>query len=129
MKLETDSSGLGSLRRRFERAQLRVRCALHPDRPALVRHYLALGAYVASRGVMPACTVQRRMLDVLLRTAQDEALPWFWRSVCLEHACQPLARVTSSLRRDDPVALAAIRLAHAQALAQLPATPGAAGEH
>jgi hypothetical protein len=122
---KVEFNGLGALQRRFDRAQLRVRCGLDPDRPALVRHYLALGAYVASRGVMPACAVQRRMLDVLLRTAQDEALPWFWRSVCLEHACQPLARVTSLLRRDDPVALAAIRLAHEQAVAQLPATPGA----
>jgi hypothetical protein len=35
----------------------------------------------------------------LLDTARDEALPWFWRSVCLEHTTRPLARLTTLLKR------------------------------
>lgn len=39
-----------------------------------------------------------RMLQNLLRTARDDALPWFWRSVCLEHATLPLARPGGAAR-------------------------------
>ena len=63
------------------------------------------------------------MLSVLLQVAHDEALPWFWRSVCLEHISYPLARLRSLLKANDPIALQAVDSAVQSAHERLAATP------
>ena len=62
------------------------------------------------------------MLTVLLQTAQDEALPWAWRAVCLEHTTLPLARLTTLLKLEDPIACQALACAVQAARDHLAAT-------
>ena len=48
------------------------------------------------------------MLQLLLQVAHDAALPWLWRSICLEHTAYPQARLVSLLKHVDPLAPQAI---------------------
>lgn len=105
------------------RQQMQVRCGLASDRPSSVRVYLHTGMQVARRGLRPALGVHQRMLKTLLAASEDEALPWFWRSVCLEHVNLPLAQVTSLLSAHDPLALRAVEAAVQIARDRLPALP------
>ena len=104
------------LLQRWDRIGLGVRCAYHPACPQVIHHYLEAGRRVAVGGARSEAQVQRRILAVLLQTSRDAALPWFWRSVCLEHTAYPLARLQSLLRHDDPLAfdamLCAVQAAH-----------------
>lgn len=121
-----DTATPSALLRRWQRLHLQVRCALHTDRPSLVQQYLACGTLLTRRGPFDALATQRRMLQLLLQTANDSALPWFWRSVCLEHCTQPLARLSALLRLHDPLAFAALEAAVQTVAARLPASPSAA---
>lgn len=103
--------GSTALLHRWQRVQMHVRCGLSADQPGCVRVYLHAGMQLARRGAQPAVTVHLRMLQTLLLTAQDEALPWFWRRVCLEHVNLPLAQLTSSLGLHDPLAMRALEAA------------------
>lgn len=87
----------------FLRLQLRVRCALRPDQPECVRSFVQAGLRLERLGLASAMAVHHRLLLTLLATARDEALPWFWRSVCLEHLSLPLARLVSILSVHDPI--------------------------
>ncbi len=100
-----------ALLRRWDRIGVGIRCAYNPALPAVIRHYLDAGRQVIAAGVLPELPVQQRLLTVLLQTAHDEALPWFWRSVCLEHTALPLARLTSLLKLHDPIACHALECA------------------
>lgn len=107
-----------ALLRRWDRIGIGVRCAYNPDRPDVLRHYLDAGRQVVAGGLRSERQVQQRMLTVLLQAAQDAALPWYWRSVCLEHTTLPLARLRSALKATDPAACqafdAAVHSAHEQ---------------
>jgi hypothetical protein len=107
-------------RLRWERMHVAIRCGLHADQPALLRAYLGLGRWLVQRGQLDDGAANRRMLQLLLDTAGDHALPWWWRSVCLEHVDRPLARLTTlppaasrqgCLPWDEAVASARERLA------------------
>ena len=108
---------------RWRRLQLQVRCALNADEPARIRLYLHTGLQLVSSGAHPAVPVHMHMLQTLLRTAHDKALPWFWRSVCLEHVNLPLAQLASHLGLHDPLAMHAIECAVQRARDQLPDSP------
>lgn len=99
------------LLRRWDRIGVGVRCAYNPGCPCAVRHYLEAGRRVVAGGVRSEMQVQLRTLTVLLQVVHDEALPWIWRSVCLEHTTYPLARLQSLLHQADPIALEAMRCA------------------
>lgn len=99
------------LLRRWDRIGIGIRCAYNPCLPAVIRHYLDAGMKVVGAGALPELQVQRRHLGLLLQTANDEALPWFWRSVCMEHTTWPLARVRSLLKLHDPIACQALECA------------------
>ena len=86
-------------RQRWERLHVTIRCGLHADQPVLIRVYLGIGRWLVQQGQLDEEAANRRMLDLLLDTARDEALPWFWRSVCLEHGTRPLARLTTLLKQ------------------------------
>lgn len=107
----------------FDRLQLRVRCALQPDSPQLVRQYVQAGLRLERLGRLGALDVHNRLLRTLLATSRDEALPWFWRSVCLEHVSLPLARLMSQFALHDPPAARAIEAAVQMARAALPQPP------
>ena len=109
---------------RWRRLEMHVRCALWPGAPGRIRLYVQAGMLAVRRGAAPAVDVHARALDVLLRTSRDAALPWFWRSVCLEHVHLPLAQLRSHLRLHEPMAFAAIEHAVQRAQADLP-SPGA----
>jgi hypothetical protein len=100
----------------WDRIGIGVRCAYNPDCPSAVRAYLEAGRRVAADGLRSQIHIHRRTLNVLLQTARDEALPRYWRSVCLEHTTYPLARLQSLLKESDPIALeamhCAVRAAH-----------------
>lgn len=110
-----------TLHSRWQVLQLYVRCALNVAQAGYVRQYLSCGIKLARMGAMDERDVQLRMLQTLLRTARDEALPWFWRSVCLEHTSLPLARLHSLVARHDPVAMRAIEAAVQRGRDELPA--------
>lgn len=97
-----------ALLRRWDRIGIGVRCAYNPGCPCAVRHYLGAGLKVAASGALPELLVHRRMFAVLLQTAHDEALPWYWRSVCLEYTSMPLARLHSLMKHHDPIACHAL---------------------
>lgn len=86
-----------ALEQRWERIGLGVRCAYNPQRPEVLQHYVQAGRGLSRLQPAQEARVQRRMLELLLQTAADEALPWHWRAACLEHTAWPLARLTSLL--------------------------------
>ena len=91
--------------RRWERLHVAIRCGLFPMQPALIRVYLGVGCWLVRQGQLNEPAASQRMLDLLLNTARDDALPWFWRSVCLELSTLALARLTTLLNQQDPHAL------------------------
>lgn len=91
--------------------ELYVRCGLVAREPAYVQLYLHIGRTLARRADRQALAIQLRMLRTLLKTAEDEALPWFWRAVCLEHAALPLAQVSTACRLHDRAAVDALEQA------------------
>lgn len=113
-----------ALIQRWNRLRMHVRCALSPHQPGLVRMYVHAGLAIARRGIRPAREVHLRVLQTLLSTGQDEALPWSWRSLCLAHADVPVAHLRSLLAVRDPVALRAIEAGVQRARDGLPAVPG-----
>lgn len=88
---------VGTLEHRWERIGLGVRCAYNPQRPEVLCCYVQAGRRLSRLEPEREAQIQRRMLDLLLNTAADEALPWHWRAVCLEHTVWPLSRLTSLL--------------------------------
>lgn len=104
---------------RWERMHVSIRCGLHASQPTLIRIYLGLGRWLVRQGLRDDQRAHRRMLGLLLETARDESLPWFWRSVCLEHTAMPVARLTTLLKRQDPEALDALLTGLVSAQAQL----------
>ncbi|MDM0115731.1 hypothetical protein QTI66_26510 [Variovorax sp. J22R133] len=109
--------------RRWNQLQMHVRCGLCAHHPDCVRMYVDMGSKVAISGIQPAARVHARTLHTLVRTAQDEALPWAWRTLCLESVGLPLAQLTSILAASDPIALRAIEASVLMARAQLPTLP------
>lgn len=102
---------------RWDRIGIGIRCAYNPAKPSLIRLWLGVGRALGVGGLLPEHALQRRMLDVLLQTAHDEALPWAWRCACVECATLPAARLTSLLAREGDAAAcravdAALRHAH-----------------
>lgn len=95
---------IAALLQRWDRVGLGIRCGYNPEQPTAIRHYLEAGRQVARARPADELALQHRMLTLLLQTAGDEALPWFWRAVCLEYTARPLARITSLLAPVDPAA-------------------------
>lgn len=94
MRLQPTSREAALQHARWQRLQMHLRCGLTPEHPALIRVWLGLGRYLVRLGALDEVAAQQRMLSVLLACAGDAALPWWWRSLCLEHVDVPLARLT-----------------------------------
>ncbi|MFK3969700.1 FagA protein [Pseudomonas sp. NPDC087358] len=69
---------------------LRIRCALDSDEPRVIDHYLAEGRYLARFTATPQALIAESTFRLLIDTARDTALPWHWRSLCLDQAWRPL---------------------------------------
>ncbi|HEX8589398.1 FagA protein [Pseudomonas sp.] len=69
---------------------LRIRCALDPDEPRVIEHYLAEGRYLARFTATPKSLICESTFRLLIDTASDTALPWHWRCLCLDQAWRPL---------------------------------------
>jgi hypothetical protein len=69
---------------------LRIRCALDPDEPRVIEHYLAEGRYLARFTATPQALIAESTFRVLIDTARDTALPWHWRCLCLDQTWRPL---------------------------------------
>jgi hypothetical protein len=93
------------LRQRWDRIGIGIRCAYNPWLPPVILLYLQAGRHLVSAGVMDDMTVQRRMLTLLMRTAEDVALPLPWRMACLAHTVRPRARLEKLLAGRDPDAV------------------------
>jgi hypothetical protein len=109
---------------RWSRIGLGIRLAYNPLRTSVLPVYLSLTQQLARRRCAPESWLQVRALRLLLQTANDPALPWPWRAVCLEYTAYPLARVCSLLRHQQPQAVLAWQLEVAMTQASLPCTPG-----
>lgn len=103
----------------WQRLQMQVRCGLRAGQPESVWLYLSAGATLARQGMRPPIAVNLRMLHNLLLTAQDEALSWYWRSVCLEHISVPIAQLRALVGLHDPIAMQAIEAASERARSEL----------
>lgn len=101
---------------RWRRLQMIVRCGLSIRPADYVHLYLHLGRRIARRGVRPPGVAQRDMLHTLLRTAQDSALPWPLRRVCLEQATPLLAQLKALVGLHQPQALRALEMEMQQAV-------------
>lgn len=110
---------------RWQRIGLGIRLAYNPAKPDVLRCWLGLGTRLAAEGALDEATMLQRTLRLLMLTAHDEALPWFWRSVCLEHTALPLARVTTLLQLHDPLQARAIEAFVQAARERLDAVPAA----
>jgi hypothetical protein len=93
-----------TLRQRWERIGLGIRLAYNPQQPAVIRCWLGIGAQLAADSGAAELALLQRSLRLLMQTAHDEALPWYWRTVCLEHTARPLSRLTTLLKLHDPLA-------------------------
>jgi hypothetical protein len=69
---------------------LRIRCAVEPDEPRLIEHYLAEGRYLARFTATPQTLIAETSFRILLDTARDTVLPWHWRCLCLDQTWRPL---------------------------------------
>jgi len=94
------------LRQRWDRIGIGIRCAYNPWLPPVILLYLQAGRRLVTSGVMDDAVVQRQMLALLMRTANDEALPLPWRMACLEHTARPRMRLAKLLAGNDPDAVA-----------------------
>lgn len=68
----------------------RIRCALLPDEPRLLDQHMLHSSLLIERGLMNPWDVASTLLRLLLDTASDPALPWHWRSTCLDYVYRPL---------------------------------------
>jgi hypothetical protein len=100
----TQATAHWALEQRWDRIGLGVRCAYNPQRPDVLHHYVQAGRRLSQLQPQREALIQHRLLDLLLHTAADVALPWHWRAACLEQAAWPLARLTSLWNRRDPAA-------------------------
>lgn len=87
---------------------LYVRCALDVRQEHLVAHWLQIGTDLMVRSPSLAPKFAFQMLDTLLQTATDEALPWSWRGLCLAHIEGPRKVLIDWLQVHDPVAVGAL---------------------
>jgi hypothetical protein len=110
------------LLRHWDRIGIGVRCAYNPFCACGLRAYLQVARQVIAAGARAEVQVHQRTLSVLLQTARDAALPWHWRSVCLDHAAMPLARLRTLLGPTDKVAVQAMFCAVQAATDELWAT-------
>ena len=110
-----------NLLQRWDRIGIGIRCAYNPWLPPVILLYLQAGRRVVSAGLRDDLTVQRRMLALLMQTANDEALPWPWRAACLEHTVRPRARIARLLGPGDPAAVRRLEEEAEQAHARLDA--------
>jgi len=110
---------------RWQRIGLGIRLAYNPGKPEVLRCWLGLGTRLAAEGAICEAMLLQRTLRLLMQTAHDEALPWFWRSVCLEHTARPLARITTLLALHDPLQAHAIEAFVQAARDRLDAVPAA----
>ena len=102
---------------------LRIRCALDPDEPRLIEHYLAEGRYLARFTATPKSLICESTFRLLIDTASDTALPWHWRCLCLDQAWRPLRDMQSlaeSAAQQQRVQAFARRLANCALLPSLP---------
>jgi hypothetical protein len=98
---------------RWERIGLGIRLAYNPGRADGVRLWLATGRQLSRDGGLREVPMLARSLERLLQTAEDPALPWTWRHVCLEHVARPWARLQCLLagRADALLGQVAARIA------------------
>lgn len=93
---------------RWQRIRMVVRCGLSIRHADYVRLYLLIGRRIARRGIRAPGAAQRSMLDTLLQTARDPALPRPLRRACLEHAPLLLAQLEALFGFHDAAALRAV---------------------
>lgn len=67
-----------------------IRCALKPNEPRLIEGFMRLGLVLVERGQLSPWQQSRTCLNLLIDTAKDTALPWHWRTLCLDCAWRPL---------------------------------------
>lgn len=88
-----DVRGVSRIGRNLEE---KIRFALAPDSPSLLKQYLVLGSSLL---VKQKRVLLRSQFELLLDTAADECLPIHWRILCFDHIHQPLfslQRITHS---------------------------------
>jgi len=69
---------------------LMIRCALRPEEPRLIEHFLNLGVRLVEHGQISPWHMACTSLNLLINTACDPVLPWHWRNLCLDYAWRPL---------------------------------------
>jgi len=86
--------------RRWQRLEITVRCALEAGNPARLGQFIGAAARLVAEDALAEWATHERCFNVLMNTAEDAALPWHWRCMCIDFACRPLARLTTLARGD-----------------------------
>ncbi|WP_263142251.1 FagA protein [Pseudomonas sp. RIT-PI-AD] len=68
----------------------KIRCALAADEPRLIRRFMVESEAMVHCGLLPSWRAGETTFRLLMDTANDRALPWHWRCLCLDHAYRPL---------------------------------------
>ncbi|MGH1357413.1 MAG: hypothetical protein ACRBC3_01485 [Burkholderiaceae bacterium] len=93
---------------RWERLTLTVRCGLFANEPNRIRLFILSGQRLLQEGIGKPVPMYLRILQTLIKSAEDQALPVAWRHLCAEHFDLPLARLQSLLQRREPATLNAV---------------------
>ncbi|PZP27171.1 MAG: hypothetical protein DI603_22515 [Roseateles depolymerans] len=72
---------------------MRVRLALAPDEPDVLKAYLDDGLTLITVHGQAPWKVHERSLSLLLETASDALLPVVWRMSCLDQCYRPLGQL------------------------------------
>ncbi|MCY1277204.1 hypothetical protein D9M68_154910 [compost metagenome] len=75
---------------RWHWLKTKIRCALDADDPQLIAQFMAEGQAMVRHGRLSAWRAAEATFRLLLDTANDYALPWHWRCLCLDYAYRPL---------------------------------------
>ena len=103
----------------------RIRCAMEPDEPRLIDHYLAEGRYLVCCTETSAWTVALTSFRLLLDTACDRMLPWHWRCLCLDQAWKPLLSMRM-ISADSLFTIVPSRLSQSTGTVTMPVKSGSA---
>lgn len=91
----------------------KIRLALEPDEPRLLRHYLDTAQQAHRSGQIDAWNCHAYCVKLLQASARDLVLPWHWRVQCLDILVWPMAEL-DRLAGPDAARQLALRVLRSQ---------------
>lgn len=81
----------------------KIRYALEPDNPGLIKHWLEVAGSrrLAGQPLAVQYWHYERQVRLLLDTIADESLPFAWRCTCLDYIYKPMLALRCLARTSD----------------------------